>query len=129
MATLSLILATVLTFLTTTFAIPTIPKSAIIAIEDTWGGANTSPRNKTFAIPLDKPWNHAPFSDIGSIYLIGSKGNVTARAISCMPYWTKKDGQGFAGLWLTSTTPSSPNLIAGDLDDARLKLTCAVITR
>lgn len=119
--------AVFLTFLSATLALPqaALPESAIVAFEAIWGSPNSVPRNKTFAVPLDKVWKHMPFAGLERFYLIGAKGNVDVDTIQCSPYWIKPNGQGYAGLWLTTRTPSSPHDIAADLEDASLQLRCS----
>lgn len=125
MMNLICLLAGLLTFFTSTLAIPapTLPKTAIINIEAVWDSGQ--PSNKTFAVPLGITWKHAAFVDLNYLYLIGAKGDVALDSIECKPYWTKKNGMSYAGLWLTSTTPSSPHDVFADLSDASLQLTCS----
>lgn len=122
MAQFLYLLAACLTFFTTAFA-QTIAQSAIVNVEAVWDSTNTY-SNHTFIVPLNEVWQHEAFNQCNYSYLIGAKGTVNKDTIQCQLYWRKPNGMGYAGLWLTSRTPSSPHDVAADLSDASLQLRC-----
>lgn len=117
---------TLLTLLTLALALPqNEPEPSIfIAALAIWGSPNNELSNKTFAFPIERPWKHSAFAGLDTIYLIGAKGDVDYKTVQCRPYWTKPNGMGYSGLWLSAATPTKPRDIAADLRDASLTLDC-----